>query len=403
MNKCRTIFTAIFLCSSASLFSQSELLFKSIQEGKWEELQKYLNTTGTLANIRNSEGYTPLHWLIRYYIDYDVSIYFSNAEAAEKNIEQYENYRKCMNILIENGVNLQEKTPEGYNALQYAVLNGKWFATDKLLDTDKNHTIRDSEGNTLLHLSIYADKEKTIENFWTYLHDRILSDKVNIHTPNYAGQTPIAYYMSAPRKIEKNTFKMLDVLKSTKSLQAPDINGKNAMDYARVNNDWAVFSLQLYIDQATILEKEHAEFMEKFNKQIEENQRLMEEYEKQTVSGSGNRLLQESFSVTYTYECFPSNNNATNVSNLKCDYLDEEVTVTVTPTRVSISSLTPYYGSFEVESSGSGYFHGEEVDVYFFVKSNINSTYEAIVFPKGFNYGRAMIVNTMGFDIIANY
>lgn len=385
MKKCTAIITLLLFSSSTILYAQTDLLFNSIKEGKWEELQKYLNTTGTLVNIRNSEGYTPLHWLIQHYVDYDVSLYFIDAAAAEKNIEQYENYGKCMNMLIENGANLQEKTPEGYNALQFAVVNGKWFATDKLLGIDKNHSVRDSEGNTLLHLSIYADKENTLENFWTYLHDRILSDKVNIHTPNYAGQTPIAYFMSTPRKIGKNTFTMLDVLKSTKSLQAPDINGKTAMDYARLNNDWAVFSMQLYIDRATILEKEHAEFMEKFNKQIEDNQRIMEEYQNRNVSRNGDKLLQESFSVTYIYECVPSNNHATGGSNLKCNYLDEEVTVTVTPTRVSISSLMPYYGSFEVESSGTGYFYGEEVDIYFFEQNNVNSTYQAIVFPKGFS------------------
>ena len=57
---------------------------------------------------------------------------------------------------------------------------------------------------------------------------------------------------------------------SSVSLQAKDVSGMSAMDYAGMYNDWAVFTLNMYLNAATRIEKEWEEVNRKLQAQIEE-------------------------------------------------------------------------------------------------------------------------------------
>ncbi len=378
--------------------AQTNWLFDDLKAGKWEMLERYIDSMGVSVNARNRDGYTPLHWLIKHYIDHDPNKYFGNEKAYAKNVAESENYRKCLQILLKKKPNLQDKTPEGWNALQYAIVSGKWGPTDKILDVDENKKILDNEGNTLLHLSVLADKETTIEKFWYYLHDRVLSDKVSVKTPNFAGQTPIAFYLSLSRKLTSKSFKILEALRYPSAINVKDLSGKSALDYAKEKNSWAVYDLESYLKTAAIVQKDHEEFMKKFNQQIKDNQRLLEEYNKNNASGA--KLLTSSFTVTYSHQC-----NVNNKGKVYGSKLSDPVIVTVTPDKVTISSLEPYYGSFIVEKSGEELIDGKAVwEVYYFKQTSTNSTYKAIGFPKGdINRPRAMIKTNLGTDGLCKY
>jgi hypothetical protein len=86
-----------------------------------------------------------------------------------------------------------------------------------------------------------------------------------------------------------------------------------------------------------------------------------------------NRELNESFSVMYYYDCDPRLKNASRY--------DEPVVINVTPGRVSVSTLLPYYGSFPVKLSFK-YYADDNTEwwYYEFEETASNSTYTAIAF-----------------------
>ena len=372
-------------------FAQNKV-FDIVRSGDLESLQK-MPASSFVGEVRNADGYTVLQWLILHYVDYDLDRYYGDEEAMTNNVILSDAYRSCMLHLLNNGANMDDRSPEGYNALQLAVVHGKWGATDLLIQRSANPTVRDAAGNTLLHLSVLADNENTLGQFWDRLRDRLLSDEVNLTSLNYAGQTPIAYYFTSPHQLSNNSNKLVSALMSSVSLQAKDVSGMSAMDYAGMYNDWAVFTLNMYLNAATRIEKEWEEVNRKLQAQIEENKRLLEEYERRQESGEGEKLLSGSFTQTYYSEC-----NINSGGKLYGSRLDEPITITVTPDMIWVSSLEAYYGGFAVESSGYEMVGSEKWEIYYFKRTANNTTYLAIGFPVNINHSRVMFKTSSGFE-----
>jgi len=372
---------------SVSLRAQDQVFFDLVKNGRWEKISLYLDTSKALLNIRNKEGYTPLHWLIKHYVDYNQDKYFNDPKALAKNEEESEACRKSLRVLLERGADTQMPTPEGWNAVQLAVVCGKWGPTSLLLDDDKNKKVRDKDGNTLLHLSVLADNDNINPKFWYYLQSKVLSDEVNVRTPNYAGQTPIAFYFSQPRKESKHTHEMVNNLRTIESLTVKDRSGKSAMDYAKVNNSNWHFALSLYLDRATVAAQQAQEFQARFDAQVQEYERRRQEYE----SSQESHRFRESFSATYYYECYPIQGGRVGASPL-----DENVNISYDGRKFYISYLEKYYGGFEVERSGYETIGGTRWEVYYFKQSNANTTYKAIAFPVSQDKARCVIFRSTG-------
>jgi hypothetical protein len=212
-------------------------------------------------------------------------------------------YRECLLLLIERGASSRQLTPEGWNALQYAVVKGKIRPAALLIEKTEGGDVRDDEGNTLLHLSLLVNPEECNEKFWEMLIDQLRSYKINIQTPNFAGQTPIAFYMSRPRCVAKpeetkpagngaNTTtkntpvcptkamnRMLDAFMDESTLEVPDFSGKTAIDYARIHNTWATWNLERYMETYRRIKAEWEPRLKKFEEQAKENLRKIREYQ----------------------------------------------------------------------------------------------------------------------------
>lgn len=372
-------------------------VFDFVKTGDFESLVE-MPTASFNNGIRNQDGYTPLQWLILHYVDYDLDKYYGDDIAMGMNVQKSDAYRSCLRYLLDNGASEEDLSPAGYNAIQLAVVHGKWGPTNLLLDRLNNKSIRDPAGNTLLHLSTLANHEMTIAKFWEYLIDKLRSDGVNRSSLNYAGQTPIAYFFSSPHQLSNNNNNLIDALKSPESLKVKDFSGKTAMDYAEMNNSWAVFTLNLYLNSSEIIQQEWDEINKKLQAQIDENNRLLEEYERRMEGGEGVKTLNTSFTETYYKEC-----NVNYKGELYGSNLQESVTITVTPDMVWVSSLEPYYGGFKVESSGYEMVGNEKWEVYYFEKSANNSTYLGIGFPVNINHKRVMFKTSNGFEGLCQY
>lgn len=381
------LFTSIFLIFPGITFAQDQVFFDLVKNGRWDKVSAYLDTSKSPLNIRNKEGYTPLHWLIKHYVDYNQAKYANDPKAHTKNEQESEASRKTLRVLLEKGANTQLLTPEGWNAVQLAVVCGKWGPTSVLLDDANNKKVKDKDGNTLLHLSVLADNDDIIPKFWSYLHDKVLSDEVNVKTPNYAGQTPIAFYFSKPRKNYKHTHEMVNTLRTIESLTVKDRSGKSAMDYAKENNSSWHFALDLYLERATVVAQQIQEFQARFDAQLQDYDRRRQEYQ----SASGRQSFGESFSVTYYYQCYPIQGGRVGASPL-----DENVRVSFDGRKFYISSLEAHYGGLEVESSGYETLGGLRWEMYYFKQSNANFTYKAIGFPVGLNRERCVIFHSTG-------
>ena len=107
----------------------------------------------------------------------------------------------------------------------------------------------------------------------------------------------------------------------------------SAMDYAGMYNDWAVFTLNMYLNAATRIEKEWEEVNRK-RRHRSKNKRLLEEYERRQRVVREKKLLSGSFTQTYYSEC-----NINSGESFYGSRLDEPITITVTPDMIWVSSL----------------------------------------------------------------
>ncbi len=79
----------------------------------------------------------------------------------------------------------------------------------------------------------------------------------------------------------------------------------------------------------------------------------------------------------------------------KCSANDEPIEVVVSPERISISTLSPYYGSFKVCESGITMLNGESYEMYTLETGASNSTYTGFARKPG-NTQNAIIFTQSG-------
>lgn len=290
--------------SSLSLAANEPMIFELVKKGDIQNLRTYLDTTKTAVNVVNSKGYSPLHVLIENYVEYRYDLREKDPYKYQQGLQKHELYRACLSLLLEKGASTKQFTPEGWNALQYAVVKGKADAVGELMERSKGGDVRDEEGNTLLHLSLLVKPEEPQSNFWENLIGKLYSYNININTPNAVGQTPIAFYMSRPRCIgspeqpkpagklygagaatkapecpSSATFDMLRVFMHQSTLETPDFSGNTAISYAQMHNIWAVSRLEGYMESYRRVQAEWEPHLKKFAQQAEENKRIIKEYE----------------------------------------------------------------------------------------------------------------------------
>lgn len=309
LNLFRLLLTLSYLLfSNTSVFAQEPKIFKIVEKSDIIALKAYLDTSKTSINVVNSKGYSPLHVLIDYFVDYKPELISKSSEELSKNVSFHELDVSVFKLLLDNGASVNQRTPEGWNALQYAVIKGKWKPVDILLDRYKGGDIRDEDGNTLLHLAILINPDEPIKKFWYYLVNRLSSFNISITTPNSAGQTPIALYMSYPRcKTNQcpttKTYEMLDNFMYHASLMVPDFSGKTAIDYAKMHNSWAVGKLEGYMESYKRVQAEWESHLKKFAQQEEENKRKIQEYEARKASEAQSGTSRKSGCKSYCNTC----------------------------------------------------------------------------------------------------
>jgi hypothetical protein len=412
MNKL-TIASAFFILSLLPSFgsmAQESRIFDLVKGGDVNSLRAYLDTTKTSVNVLNAKGYTPLHVLIENYVEERLDLRDKDSFKYQQTVKQGEQFRTCLQLLLDKGASAKQLTPEGWTALQYAVMKGKWEPVNLLLQKTKGGDVRDKEGNTLLHLSLLINPDEPIEHFWKNLIDKLRPFDITTSTVNFKGQTPINFYLREPRcnppatqrpvarKLAGasappsnqpcqtfGTSKMLENFLCEPCILVPDFSGARAKDYTEVHNKWYLFDLlmkeQLYAYSA--------ETNKKYQVVAENNKRATEEYLRKLAEWEeqGSKL-DVSFNRTYYYLC-----NSYQNSRIK---MDEPVVVTVTPDYISVSSLVPYYGKFKVASSGYEVINGNEWAVYHLEKTSSNSTYSAI----GFYNNGCIIKSSYGEELI---
>lgn len=386
----------IFYASISSVTAQDSKIFEIVKKGDNQSLKNYLDTSKTSVNIVNTKGYTPLHVLIENYIEERPEWREKDPYKYQQTVKQSEQYRSCMQLLLDKGASVKQLTPEGWTALQYAVMKSKWEPTYMLLQKTKGGDVRDKEGNTLLHLSLLINPDEPVEYFWENLIKQLQPLGITPSTVNFKGQTPINFYLSQPRcnpptaqkpsagKLAgaasapsnqpcqtSGTFKMLANFMCESCILTSDFSGKRAKDHAEAHNNWYTNTLSFEEQGYTAI----AEKMKKYQQVSESNKQATEEFLKHWSEWEAlSSKLDLSFTKTYYYEC-----NGFQKSRVK---MDEPVVVTVSPDYISISSLSPYYGKFTIARSGYEVIDGNEWIVYHIEKTSSNSTYKAIGFYK---------------------
>lgn len=388
--------TSVLFISFTPVLAQEPVIFDIVRKADVLRLKSCLDTSKTSIDVVNSKGYSPLHVLIENFVEERPELQEKDAYKYQQTLKQGEQYQTCLQLLLDKGASVKQVTPEGWTALQYAVMKGKWKPVNLLLQKTKGGEVRDKAGNTLLHLSLLINPDEPIEHFWKNLIEHLRPFDITPSSVNSKGQTPINFYLSQPRcnppaaqkaSIGKlagastppanqpcqssGTFKMLANFLCESCILTPDFSGKRAKDYAEASNKWYTNNLS-FEEQgyAAIAEK-----MKKYQQVSESNKQATEEFLKQWAEweAQGSKL-DLSFTRTYYYEC-----NGFQKSRIK---MDEPVEVTVTPDYISISSLSPYYGKFTIASSGYEIINGNEWTVYHIEKTSSNSTYKAIGFYK---------------------
>jgi len=319
------------------------LIFEMVKKGQVDALQTWLDTSKTSVNIVNAKGYSPLHVLIEHYAEFRPDWREKDPYKYRQSLEQYETYRACLRLLLDKGASAKQLTPEGWTALQYAVVKGKYDAFSELLDKVKGGDVRDADGNTLLHLSILINPEEPEPRFWQRLIDKMRSYDIHISTPNFAGQTPIAFYMSYPRcnpdaesapkpgKLlgsggttqapacpDNAMYHMLDVFRYHTSIMTPDFSGKTAIDYAKIHNGWAVSSLEGYMESYRRVQAEWEPHLKKFAQQAEENLRLIRAYEARKAAEAERGPSRSSGCRNYCSTCQGSGSGGEKARDVEC-------------------------------------------------------------------------------------
>lgn len=305
-----------FLCGIipfAQLSAQESRIFQLIKGRNENALRSFLDTNSTAINSLNAKGYSPLHVHIEQFEDYAAELMSKNESAALKNIQTYDLDLAILKLLLDRGASVRQLTPDGYNAVQYAVSQGKWFPVDRLLIRYEGGAVRDEQGNTLLHLSTLIDpSKKTIDNFYEYLADKVRSYDIGVSTPNSAGQSPIAFYLSKPRLVPMHSSgypaivsKMFKAFFYEKALLTPDFSGRTAVDYAKAFNPWATSEVENYVAAYRRVKADWEAHLKEFDRQVEENKRKIRAYEaSKSSSAKSSRSNARSGCKNTCYTCY---------------------------------------------------------------------------------------------------
>lgn len=408
----RKVILALSFCiySSFSLMAQETRLFEIVRKGDSESLKTYLDTSKTSINITNAKGYSPLHVLIENFVEERPEWQEKDAYKYQQTVNQSGQYQSCLQLLLNKGASASQLTPEGWTALQYAVMKGKWQPIQILLEKTKGGDVKDKEGNTLLHLSLLINPDEPIESFWKNLIVQLSPLNITPATVNYQRQTPINFYLSQPRcnppaskaapagKLlgasapatttqcrTNRTSQMLNYFLCQPCIMTPDQAGKTAKAHAEQHHPWYLSTLSMQEQQYAVgaaIDKEYEDVSERNNRATDEFLIKLAEWEAQGA------MLDLSFTKTYYSEC-----NSYQKNRIR---LDEPVVISVTPDEISISSLSPYYGSFKIASSGYEVINGNQWAVYHLEQSSTNSTYKAI----GFYENGCIIKSSYGEELI---
>lgn len=237
----KVISLCIFLAVSNLLIAQTsntdsidyKKIFLDVEKGNWTELKKYYENDLIDWSKRNENKYTPIQWLIKNFPSKD------------------DGYRACLLALIDVGASVYDLSPEGWNAFQLSVANGKMAAIKILIsETNPNIGMKDKDGNTLFHLCLWANVLTTDSSFWKeFLHLKQITEyykksssvfKFDRYTVNRLGQPPIIYYFGKVRPQQEERVSCDQVLMLFEPLITPlllevvDKSKKSAMDYANL-------------------------------------------------------------------------------------------------------------------------------------------------------------------------
>ncbi len=385
--------------TSAAWTEKENQMALAIRYNRLDDIQELVEVKKYPVNRRFPSGFTPLQCLVWFTAGRPDTAY----------------YRFAIDYLIKKGASLQMKTPpfkkwdkllapydsdgikaasaDSLNALQLAVLAGNIHLVKIMLQYDQNIYVKDKAGNTLLHLgAMYNYDSKYDEKYVVKLFDLLMMDR---NIVNNEGQNPLVYYVSQPQWI--NTAKLVIdyMIKAGANPDQRDRTGKNYYDYGKTVNPW----INTWIEQ----EKEWQKVKKiienfintppiDFEKQTQENLARYEAWKKRN-GGCGGRELTGSFSLQYRY--FLSSPYGPPTKGQKCSAYDEPIEVDVTSDRISISTLSPYYGSFEVCESGITILNGEKYELYTFRTNASNSTYTGFARKPG-NTQNAIIFTQSG-------
>ena len=259
----------LLLGGNQIIFAQESKIFSLVKNGDFVGLKAFLDTSKIepMNPNRNASGYTPLHVLIDNYVNYRKDLDGVDQKKHDAILEKSRSYSKCLDLLLAKKFLSLYRTPEGWTALQYAAVKGKWNPLASILNETGGGKEVDKNGNTLLHLSLLANPDDLVVGFHKKLVQGLAySYGVLITSVNNDGQTPLAFYMSKPRcvsypygkppttttvlpRCNGATESMLESFKDfdLKSLLTKDKSGKNAMDYMKLYNPWASSNLEFHI------------------------------------------------------------------------------------------------------------------------------------------------------------
>lgn len=333
----------LFGYGSPSVAANEPLIFSIVKNGEVNALRAWLDTSKTSVNITNAKGYSALHVLIEHYVEFRPDWREKDLYKYQQSLEKYELYRACIRLLLDKGASPSQLTPDGWNALQYAVVKGKYDAVNELLEKSKGGDVRDADGNTLLHLSILINPDEPEPRFWQRLIEKMSAYKISISTPNFAGQTPLVFYMSYPRcnpnaepapkpgkllgsggapKVVacpgEAAYQMLDNFKYHTSIMTPDFAGKTAIDYAKMYNEWAVGTLEGYIESYRRVQAEWGPHLKRFAEQAEENKRLIKEHEARKAAEAERGPSRSSGCRNYCSTCQGSGSGGEKARQVEC-------------------------------------------------------------------------------------
>lgn len=324
---------SIFLFMSKFISAQDKPIFTYVKNGDPKKLSAYLDTTKTSINIKNSKGYSPLHVLIENYVQYRTDYIVTDEVKHDYTSKKSNDFWDCMKLLLDKNASTDQLTPEGWNALQYAVLNGKLSAVSQILKKAGGGGIRDKDGNTLIHLSMLINPDEAMPKFNELINYYFTDYGIDRFSINNAGQTPLAFYMSQPRCnwktplnntktstssnqscVTSATYDMLESYKDfdLKSVLTKDKSGNSAIDYMKTHNSWALSNFQYFVDLATQAHKE-----------LEDDRKFIENQKSSYTNNSANSVssssscskcnIKETFNKKYDYECSFSQYNSSKI------------------------------------------------------------------------------------------